>query len=69
MRRSSLFLRATLILLGCLTLSIAAQAQYRASIQGVVTDPQGAVVQGATVTLLDTKTNRTVTATSDANGI
>src|ERR1700751_4739586 len=63
------FLRTILIVAASLTLSIVAQAQYRASIQGVVTDPQGAVVEGANVTLLDTKTNRTVTATSDASGI
>ncbi len=69
MRRSSPFLRATLLVLGCLTLNIVAQAQYRASIQGVVTDPQGAVVEGATVTLIDTQTSRTVTSTTDANGI
>jgi hypothetical protein len=35
MRRSTLFFRATLIL-ACLTLTLVAQAQYRASIQGVV---------------------------------
>jgi len=49
--------------------SVIAQAQYRASIQGVVTDPQGAVVDGATVTLTDNQTNRVVTTTTDANGV
>ena len=63
------FLRTILIVAASLTLSIVAEAQYRASIQGVVTDPQGAVVDGANVTLIDTQTNRTVTATTDANGI
>jgi hypothetical protein len=66
---SRTFLRTVLVVAASLTLSIVAQAQYRASIQGVVTDPQGAVVDGATVTLIDTQTNRTVTATSDASGI
>lgn len=46
-----------------------AQALYRASLRGTVTDPQGAVVSGATLTLVDTDTNRTLVSTSDANGI
>jgi len=45
------------------------QAQYRASLRGVVTDPQGAVVSGATLTLLNTDTNATMTAKTDAAGI
>src|SRR5215468_4144129 len=49
--------------------SVIAQAQYRASIQGVVTDPQGAVVDGATVTLTDNQTNRVQTTTTDGNGV
>lgn len=44
-------------------------AQYRASIQGVVTDPLGAVIEGATVTLTNLQTNQTLTATTDANGV
>ena len=44
-------------------------AQYRASIQGVVTDPQGATVSGATVTLTNHETNQTLTTTTDNNGI
>lgn len=46
-----------------------AQAQYRASLRGTVTDTQGLVVPGATVTLVDTDTNRTIVSTSDSNGI
>ena len=45
-----------------------AMAQFRASIHGVVTDPQGAVVKGATLTLTDTATNQTLTVKSGANG-
>ncbi|MHB1023556.1 MAG: TonB-dependent receptor [Acidobacteriaceae bacterium] len=46
-----------------------AHAQYRASLRGVVTDPSGAVVPGATVTLLNKDTNNTLVSVSDANGI
>lgn len=57
-------------MLACLTLVLcSAHGQYRASIQGVVTDPQGAVVSGATVTLKNMETNQTQTATTDENGI
>lgn len=33
-----------------------AHAQYRASLRGVVTDPQGAIVPGVKVTLTNTET-------------
>lgn len=46
-----------------------AQAQFRASIQGTVTDPQGEVIKGATLTLTDTDTSRVLTATSNASGV
>ena len=46
-----------------------AQAQFRGSLSGTVTDAQGAVVAGAKVTLVDRGTNRTVVATSDASGL
>jgi hypothetical protein len=75
-RHSRLFSqRAGTILLGSLLLVIAsclhtpeALAQYRASIQGVVTDPQGAVVAGATVTLTDKETNKVLTSTTAGSG-
>src|SRR5262249_40772041 len=44
-------------------------AQYRASIQGTVTDTQGGAVSGATVTLTNHETNQTLTATTDDGGI
>jgi hypothetical protein len=44
-------------------------AQYRASIQGVVTDPTGGVVSGVTLTLTNLDTNQKLTATTDDNGI
>jgi len=46
-----------------------AHAQYRASIKGVVTDPDGAVVSGATLTLTNLDTNQKLTATTDDNGV
>jgi Carboxypeptidase regulatory-like domain len=46
-----------------------AQAQYRASIQGVVTDTTGAVVPGAKLTLTDNGTNEKQVRTSDASGV
>lgn len=49
--------------------SLLANAQFRASLRGTVTDPQGAAVPGATVTLTNTATNQKMVATSDANGI
>jgi outer membrane receptor protein involved in Fe transport len=58
-------------LLGCLALitflSVFAHAQFRAGIQGVVTDSTGGTVAGATVTLTNKETNQSqTTTTSDA---
>src|SRR5713226_9928551 len=49
--------------------AVSTYAQYRASIQGVVTDPDGASISAATVSLKNLGTNQTLTATTDANGI
>jgi hypothetical protein len=43
-------------------------AQYRAGLQGTVTDPTGAVVPGATVTIIDKETNQTQKGTTDGGG-
>jgi Carboxypeptidase regulatory-like domain len=45
-----------------------AHAQYRASIQGSVTDSTGAVIPGASLTLTDISNNVTVSAKSDDKG-
>lgn len=45
------------------------QAQYRASIQGVVTDRQGAVIPGAKLTLKNESTNEQQVRTSNAVGV
>ncbi|HEY6767265.1 MAG TPA: carboxypeptidase-like regulatory domain-containing protein [Candidatus Sulfotelmatobacter sp.] len=44
-------------------------AQFRASLRGTVADSQGAVVPGATVTLINKDTNNKMVSTSDGNGI
>ena len=44
------------------------QAQYRAGLQGTVTDPTGAVVPGASVTIVDKETNQTQKGTTDGGG-
>ena len=49
--------------------AVPAHAQYRASIQGIVMDPNGALVSGATLTLIDTATNETVVRTSNDAGV
>lgn len=49
--------------------SATAHAQFRASIQGTVTDPTGAVIPNAQVILKDNATNATQTATSNASGV
>ena len=46
-----------------------AHAQFRASIQGTVTDPTGAVIPGATLTLTDLGAAKVNTTTSDGNGL
>src|SRR5215217_7513959 len=51
-----------------LLLSLVAQAQFRAGVQGTVTDNAGATVAGATVTLTNRETNQTQTTTTGDNG-
>lgn len=60
--------RSALVFALCALFSSACFAQYRASISGVVTDPQGAVIPGASLSLTDTTTNATSNAKSDGHG-
>ncbi len=70
MSRSTSSVFRSVSLLVCITFSaVLAHAQYRASLRGTVSDSQGAVIPGATVTLVDTDTNKTIVSTSDGNGI
>src|SRR5579863_5462667 len=59
----------TLGMLFCLAVVLcSAHGQYRAGIQGVIVDPQGAAVEGATVTLTSKDTNVSKIVTTDAGG-
>ena len=63
-------LQALLLFAFILGMAPFATAQYRASIQGVVTDPSGAVVPGVRLTLKNTSNNHTMTAiTSNNSGV
>jgi hypothetical protein len=66
---SKSFLRLVFVLFSLLLSLPVTQAQYRASIQGAVTDAQGALVSNATVTLTNLETNQAFTATTNDNGI
>lgn len=63
------FVRGVLFLAVFTCLITTAHAQYRGSIQGVVTDPQGAIVSGATVTLTNLGTNEIQAATTNDSGV
>ena len=69
MKRPIVFVQAVWLAVVLISLANPAQAQFRASLRGTVTDPQGAVVPGATVTLINKDTNATSASTSDDNGI
>jgi len=60
--------QALLALAACL-LAAPSFAQFRTSVQGTVTDPQGAAVPNAKLTLRDNANNSTQVRTSDAVGI
>jgi len=62
-------LRVGSLVVSAVVLTAVAQAQYRASIQGAVTDPQGAVVSDATVTLTNQETGQASTAATNAAGV
>ncbi len=69
MSRSILmFARITMCGLFLFSAFITAQAQFRAGIQGTVSDSNGALVPEAKVTLKDTETGRTQEATTSTEG-
>jgi Carboxypeptidase regulatory-like domain/TonB dependent receptor len=69
MRRPSLAVRVVLLIVCIVASAALVQAQYRTSIQGVVTDPTGAVVSGATLTLINPATGERVVRTSNDVGV
>lgn len=68
-REAKSLLRATLMIALSLLLTPWAHAQFRASIQGTVTDMQGGVIPGAKLTLTNVQTNETQQRTSNGVGI
>jgi Carboxypeptidase regulatory-like domain/TonB dependent receptor len=66
--RNWLFRTSGLILL-FIIFGATTYAQYRAGLQGAVTDPQGGAISGATVTLTSKDTNISSRATTDSSGI
>src|SRR5918997_6994877 len=65
--RQSVILSLLLLLL---PLAVSAQVtSSTSSVTGVVTDPNGAVISGANVTLTDTRTSKEVTTTTDEQGV
>jgi len=69
MKRSSLAVHVVLLIVSIVVLTALVQAQYRTSIQGVVTDPTGAVIPGATLTLTNPATGQTQVRTSNDAGV
>ena len=68
--RISLRSACGLVLAGMVSFAgVSAHAQFRASIQGTITDSTGALVPNAQVTLVDTATNATQKSTSGADGV
>lgn len=65
----SSFLRKTLLAVAAVLFAASeAEAQYRAGLQGTVADTTGAVVPGASVTIVDKETNQTQTGKTDGGG-
>src|SRR5882762_3352395 len=69
MRRSSLAVRVVLLIVSIVASTTLVQAQYRTSIQGVVTDSTGAVIPGAQLTLTNPATGQKQIRVSDDAGI
>ena len=63
------FSRIVVFVFGFCLLATAAHAQYRASIQGIVTDPQGEAIVGATVTLTNEETGQKYTTSSGEGSV
>ncbi len=69
MKCSTLAVHVALLVVSIVACNSLVQAQYRTSIQGVVSDPTGAVVAGAKLTLTNPATGQKQVRTSDASGV
>src|SRR6266404_6507558 len=69
MRRPSLAVHVALLIVSIIASATLVQAQYRTSIQGVVTDATGAVVPGATLTLTNPATGEKQVRVSNEAGV
>src|ERR1700733_988360 len=69
MNRSVAIVRAASLVLVVFFFASMAQAQYRTSIQGVGTDPSGAVVPGANLTLINPATGEKQVRVSNDAGV
>ncbi len=69
MKHAKLVVRVLLLIFGIALSTVSVEAQFRASLRGTVTDPQGEVISGAKVTLVNRDTNATQVVTTDGNGI
>ena len=63
----SVSIKIVLFIFAC-CFALPASAQFRAAVQGTVTDPQGATVSGATVTLTSKETGKSQQTTSGDQG-
>ena len=68
MRLVSLLKRVSMLCACMVALSPAMIAQYNGGLQGTITDPDGAVIPDATVTLTNKETNGVLTTTSRSGG-
>ena len=66
--KNLIFVMAALAVLCLLTSSRASAQNVYAAIHGTVTDPSGAVVPDATVTVVNNSTGSTTKATTDSKG-
>jgi hypothetical protein len=69
MKNSRLAVRVALLMVGIVAFNGLVHAQYRTSIQGVVSDSTGAVVPGATLTLTNPATGEKQVRTSNGDGV
>lgn len=69
MRYSVRFIGALILTFCIAAFAIPVQSQYRAGVQGVIQDPSGEVIPGATITLTNKDTNHSEQVSSDADGV